>query len=92
LRRVREVLATYVPTLRLLWKLDRMRRRIQRDPLSRSYSDLAITPVSADDANLELFHASEAAVQAAARAQARAASVASRERLALTSVPKAITG
>jgi hypothetical protein len=91
-KRVREVFATYVPTLRLLWKLDRMRRRIQRDPLSRSYSDLAITPVSADDANLELFHASEAAVQAAARAQARAASVASRERLALTSVPKAITG
>jgi hypothetical protein len=72
---VRELFATYVPTLRLWWKIDRMRRRIERDPLSKSYSDLALTPVSSEDENLELFHASEAARQAAARASARAAAL-----------------
>jgi len=46
-RRVREMVATYVPMLRLLWRIDRLRRRVQQDPLSRSYSDLAIAPVGA---------------------------------------------
>jgi pyruvate-formate lyase-activating enzyme len=69
-RRVREVFATYVPMLRLLWTIDRLRRRIQRDPSNRSYSDLAITPVGGGG-ELELYQTSDAARQAAARARAR---------------------
>ena len=33
LRRVREMFATYVPMVRLFWTIDRLRRRVQRDPL-----------------------------------------------------------
>jgi hypothetical protein len=72
LRRVWEMAATYVPTLLLLWKIQRLRRRIDRDPLRTSYSDLAIAPVSgAGDEDLELYRTSDSARQAAARAQAR---------------------
>ncbi len=71
-RRVWEMVATYVPTLLLLWKIQRLRRRIERDPLRASYSDLAIAPVSgACDEDLELYRRSDSARQAAARAQAR---------------------
>src|SRR5262249_584727 len=74
LRRVREVFRTYVPTLRLFWKIDRMRRRIQRDPQRRAYTDLAIPPVDAvHDEHLELYEQTDAARQAAARAKARLA-------------------
>jgi pyruvate-formate lyase-activating enzyme len=75
-RRVREVFATYVPMLRLLWKIDRVRRRIQRDPMRRSYTDLAIAPVRAvQDEHLELYEQTDAARQAAARAKARVATM-----------------
>ena len=71
-RRVWEMVATYVPTLLLLWKIQRLRRRIERDPLRTSYSDLAIAPVSgACDEDLELYRTSDSARQAVARAQAR---------------------
>jgi hypothetical protein len=75
-RRLREMFATYVPMLRLLWKIDRMRRRVQRDPRSRTYSDLAIAPtggVAAEE--LEMFRTSPSARQAAARAKVRAESL-----------------
>jgi len=71
LRRAREIFGTYVPTLWLFWKIDRLRRRIQRDPLSRSYSDLAIAAVDSNDELLELYNATEAARQAVAKAKAR---------------------
>jgi radical SAM superfamily enzyme YgiQ (UPF0313 family) len=71
-RRVREMVATYVPMLRLLWSIDRLRRRVQQDPLSRSYSDLAIAPVGdAYDDVLELYQTSDAARAAVARAKSR---------------------
>jgi len=74
-RRVREMFATYVPMLLLLWKIDRLRRRVQQDPRSRSYSDLAIAPVAAaHEEGLDLYQTSDAARQAAARAKARAES------------------
>jgi tRNA A37 methylthiotransferase MiaB len=79
LRRLRDVFGTYVPMLRLLWKIDRMRRRVQRDPHNRTYSDLAITPVG-ESAELELYDTSDAARRAAARAKLRVAS----PRLAVT--------
>jgi len=71
LRRAREIFGTYVPTLWLFWKIDRLRRRIQRDPLSRSYSDLAIAAVDSNDELLELYNATDAARQAVAKAKAR---------------------
>lgn len=73
LRRLGETVATYVPTGLLLWKIHRLRQRIQRDPLRKAYSDLAIAPQDgAHDENLELFHTSHAAKQALVRAKARA--------------------
>jgi hypothetical protein len=72
-RRVREMIGTYVPAVRLLWTIDRLRRRVEQDPMSRSYSDLGIAPVGgADDEDLELYQRSDAARQAAAKAKVRA--------------------
>jgi len=70
-RRVREVFATYVPMLRLLWTIDRLRRRILRDPLNRGYSDLAIAGAGGQVA-LELYNTSDSARRAGARAKLRA--------------------
>ena len=47
-RRIREVVGTYVPGLWFFYKLQRMRRRIERDPASRTYSDTAIAPLAED--------------------------------------------
>jgi pyruvate-formate lyase-activating enzyme len=69
-RRLRETLGTYVPMLRLFWKIDRLRRGVLRDPQSRSYSDRAIAPVDGN-AELELYDTSDSARQAAARAKLR---------------------
>ncbi|MDX2169253.1 MAG: radical SAM protein [Deltaproteobacteria bacterium] len=71
-RRVRDVVGTYVPMLRLLWRIDRLRRGIQREPNARAYSDLAIAPArgaAADD--LELFRQTAAARTAAEWARSK---------------------
>ena len=74
-RRVREMVATYVPMLRLLWSIDRLRRNVRRDPLSRSYSDLAIAPIGdVYDEALGLYQTSDAARESVARAKGRAKS------------------
>ncbi len=74
LHRLREVLTTHASMLRLFWTIDRLRRRVRSDPRSRTYSDIAITPVDAG-AELELFRTSDAARQAGSRAKARAESL-----------------
>ena len=52
------------------WKLHRMRKRIQRDPQSASYSDFAIQPVTdAEEENLEIFNLNDAARQAVTKAK-----------------------
>ena len=85
-RRVSEMFATYVPMLPLLWKIDRLRRRVQRDPTTRSYSDLAIAPIAgAHEEGLDLYQTSDAARQAAARAKARAESLHPAQRGVVTS-------
>ena len=71
LRRTREMFATYGPGLWFFWRLERLRRKIEKDPASKNYTDLALTPVSdhefADD--LELYHATDSARRAAELAQ-----------------------
>ena len=73
-RRTREVFSTYVPGLWFFWRLERLRKRIEKDPASKGYTDLALSPVDDDEFGdeLELYHASDGARRAAAQAQARA--------------------
>ena len=56
-RRVWEVLSTYLPAGVLWLRLDRLRRRIERDPLAREFRDFATTPVPVLPASehLEMF-------------------------------------
>ena len=56
------------------WKLHRLRRRIEKDPAAKSYSDLALTPVldHGEDEELEMFHLTQAAEAAVAKAKAEA--------------------
>jgi len=51
--------------LRYRW----IRRRVEADPAGLAYQDLALTPVSEDDDALEIFHATESAKQAVAKAR-----------------------
>jgi pyruvate-formate lyase-activating enzyme len=73
-RRLIEMLRTYVPALLFLWRLTRLRHRLEKDPAARSYRDLATTPLDNELANpLELYEATEAAREVASRARVRAA-------------------
>jgi len=73
-RRVRDVVTTYGPMLRLLVQVYRLRRRLERDPLRKSYTDLAIAPLDGRCGEvLELYEASDSARAAATRARAKAA-------------------
>jgi hypothetical protein len=69
-RRLREIVGTYVPGLWFFYKLQRLGRRIQRDPAASAYSDIAIMPVT-DDCNeeLELYTITEASRLEADRAR-----------------------
>ncbi|MBV8454493.1 MAG: radical SAM protein, partial [Deltaproteobacteria bacterium] len=72
-RRLREIISTYVPGLWFFYKLERLRRRIQRDPASQTYSDIAIAPVAEDYSEaLELYANTEASRHEADRARSRA--------------------
>jgi radical SAM superfamily enzyme YgiQ (UPF0313 family) len=51
--------------LRYRW----IRRRVEADPAAHAYQDLALTPVSEDDDDLEIFHATASARQAVAKAK-----------------------
>ncbi len=52
------------------WKLHRMRKRIQRDPASKSYTDFAIQPVTeAEEENLAIFNLNQAAREAVDKAK-----------------------
>jgi len=75
--RLREILTTYIPGLRFQSKLHKMRKRIQRDPEAKLYSDLAIAPLQEmEQDNLQMFQSRESGRAALAKAkekQARAA-------------------
>ena len=74
MRRTREMLATYLPGLLFFWRLERLRRKIEDDPASKHYTDVALSPVADDefDVDLELYDASESARRAADQARSRA--------------------
>ncbi|MFQ5773915.1 MAG: B12-binding domain-containing radical SAM protein [Kiloniellaceae bacterium] len=73
-RRVWEALSTYLPLLAYYVRLTLLRKRIEKDPAMRSYSDLALTPATqAEEEHLDLFEHSDAAKAAVAKAKARAA-------------------
>jgi hypothetical protein len=75
-RRVREIAATYGPGMWFLWKLGRLRRRLERDVSVRSYTDVAIAPVDGDDGDtLELYRATDGARRAVSSARARAEAI-----------------
>lgn len=70
-RRLKEILSTYVPALWFLWKLQRLQKRIERNPESKSYTDIAIASVNEDDDSaLELYQQTEAARRAVANSRA----------------------
>jgi Radical SAM superfamily len=74
LRRTREMISTYVPGLIYFWRLERLRRRIENDPASKGYTDLALSAVDDDefDNELELYRATDSARIAANQAKSRA--------------------
>ncbi len=73
-RRLKEIACTYVPALWFLWRLTRLRHRLEKDPSTRHYTDLAITPLENElDHTLGLYEATEGARKVATRARARAA-------------------
>ena len=65
-----EVVSKHVRIGRLVWRMGKVRRAIKADPDRRSYSDLALTPVT-DDAldTLEMFQTSDATRAHAAKAK-----------------------
>jgi radical SAM superfamily enzyme YgiQ (UPF0313 family) len=73
-RRIREMLRTYVPALRFLWRVTRLRHRLEQDPATRHYKDLATTPLENEQASmLGLYEATEGARKVANQARLRAA-------------------
>jgi len=76
-RRLWEMLRTYVPALWYFVRLTRVRKRIQHDPASKTYTDLAIAPVEdGDEAGFEMFDVTEAARSAVSKAKRRDAVIA----------------
>jgi pyruvate-formate lyase-activating enzyme len=74
--RAREIVATYGPGMWFLWRLGRLRRRLERDPSVRRYTDVAIAPIEGDDGDaLELYQATVAARRAVADARARSEAI-----------------
>ena len=72
-RRVWETVSTYAAIGLYARRLNRLRRRIQRDPASKHYTDLALTPVE-DSAGetLDMFDLNDSARAAVAKAKAQA--------------------
>ena len=79
LRRVHEMVMTYGPGLWFLWRLGRLRRKIENDPASRFYTDIALAPMGVGEFGdgLELYHATDSARRALEQARSRA--IAARE-------------
>lgn len=74
-RRAGDIVGTYLPMLGLLWRIQRLRRRVERDPANARYVDAATTPVGALVEDLELYRTSDSARSAAEFARRKRAAV-----------------
>jgi radical SAM superfamily enzyme YgiQ (UPF0313 family) len=75
-RRIAEIAGTYVPALKFLWRLTRLRHRLLTDPGTRDYRDLATIPLQHElNEHLELYEATEAARRFAGGARNKLARV-----------------
>ena len=89
LRRVREMFSTYVPGLMYFMWLNRIRRKIEKDPASKNYTDLALSPAGVElDDDLQLYNATDSARATADRASARARRQIESKRAAGLAVPR----
>ncbi|MBV8450850.1 MAG: radical SAM protein, partial [Deltaproteobacteria bacterium] len=75
IRRAREIFSTGILALRFRLKLERIRRRIMNDPVSATYTDLALSPTDDDleGDKLELLQNTEAARRVSQQARLKAA-------------------
>ena len=57
------MISTYVPGLVYFWRLERLQQKIENDPESKNYTDLALSPSDGDEfrEELEHYHASDSA-------------------------------
>jgi hypothetical protein len=75
-RRLKEIFSTYFPAVRFLWWLHKLCRRIESDPIARTYSDIATTlAIERAEESLQLYQQTDAAHRALTQARARATSV-----------------
>jgi radical SAM superfamily enzyme YgiQ (UPF0313 family) len=71
-RRLWEILTTYIPGLMFQSRLHRLRKRIKRNPATRQYTDIAITPLQdLEQDHLEMYQTNDAARSALAKANKR---------------------
>jgi radical SAM superfamily enzyme YgiQ (UPF0313 family) len=71
-RRLGEILTTYIPGLLFQSKLHRLRKRLERDPAAKRYTDVAITPLEdLEQENLEMYQTNDAARSALAKVKKR---------------------
>jgi len=71
-RRLGEILTTYIPGLLFQSKLHRLRKRLERDPAAKRYTDVAITPLEdLEQDHLEMYQTNDAARSALAKAKKR---------------------
>ncbi len=72
-RRVWETVSNYLGIGLYAWRLNRLRKRIQRHPAAKDYVDLALTPVAvAEDETLEMFQLNDSSRAAVAKAKVQA--------------------
>jgi len=93
-RRAWEMLRTYVPGLWYFWRLTRLRKRIQRDPAARRYTDVAIAPVGDGDGEqgLEMFGVTDAARAAVDKAHRRDEAIARARSRSAVEIPVKVAG
>ncbi|HYA35738.1 MAG TPA: hypothetical protein VEF03_08955, partial [Candidatus Binataceae bacterium] len=69
--------------------LNRIRRKIEKDPASKNYTDLALSPAGVElDDDLELYNATDSARAAANGASARARRQIESKRVAELAAPR----
>jgi len=87
-RRLKEIVRTYGPALWFLWRLTRLRHRLEKDPASRDYRDIAITPLDNElDSDLALYESTEAARRLASQARARSRNASRDEQVRAAELP-----